>query len=233
MNSVLFNFVKTLAEENIFSSSETLVGTFAMIEFIIYAILMCFCLMLAVAAYVFEGIGLSRMLKKVGYARPWHAWVPFANEYAVGSLADMYDDGKPKSNLAREFLTVNIVTGALALAMLVISLPLMLVGLGAKISALYSLGAILFLGLYIATIVFSVKTIVKMYVCYWRIFRIFHPALSVLYLMLSIFVSSVAVCFIIFFISKREPQNLRSDDDNENKFDDFGSAEPQNPYFYE
>ena len=92
---------------------------------------------------------------------------------------------------------------------------------------------IIFLGLYIADLVLSIKLTIKILICYWRVFRIFHPELSVVYLMLSIFASAIASSIVFLIISNREPQNLRSDEDETNIPGDFGNIGPQNPYFYE
>ena len=230
MNSALFNFAKNLAEENIFSSSDFTSTTFT---FIFYAVYMIFILAISAVGFILLGIGLSRMLKKVGYEKPWLAWIPIANGYAIGVLADKYDDGKPRSNFAKEILSTEITTLVVTLVMLVVALPIMLVGTAMNISGLVSIGGIIFLGLYIADLVLSIKLTIKILICYWRVFRIFHPELSVVYLMLSIFASAIASSIVFLIISNREPQNLRSDEDETNIPGDFGNIGPQNPYFYE
>ncbi len=50
------------------------------------AIIMAIILAIAVLMYVFTGIGLSKIAKKLGEENSWLAWIPVANSYLVGKL---------------------------------------------------------------------------------------------------------------------------------------------------
>ena len=55
---------------------------------IAYAILYLFTLAYAAYAYIGMCLGGSRMARKVGMSCPWMFWIPGANVYALGNLAD-------------------------------------------------------------------------------------------------------------------------------------------------
>lgn len=55
---------------------------------IMYAIFYLFTMAYAAFAYVGVSLGGSRMARKVGMNHPWMFWVPGANVYAMGKLAD-------------------------------------------------------------------------------------------------------------------------------------------------
>ncbi len=48
----------------------------------------------AVAAYVILGLALPALSRTTGIGRAWMAWVPFANLYLIGLLADVYTDNR-------------------------------------------------------------------------------------------------------------------------------------------
>ena len=198
-----------------------------------YLCMLFFILAIATAAYVFQGIGLSKMLKKVGYAKPWHAWVPFANVYALGSRAEMYDDGKAPTNYGRTLLRLNIALSILSVALFSFELPMFAVAAMAESPALMIFTMLAYFGLLVALIVMAIIQSIKLYITYWRVFRIFHPEFSVLYLMLSIFVSSYVPSVVFFILRNREPQNLRAPEGCVCGDRDSENSEAQNPYTYE
>lgn len=180
----------------------------------------------AVAAYILQSIGLMRMLKKVGYARPWHAWVPILNQKAIGELADMYDNGSAPSGfgkkLFREMIAVIVLSFAAALFSVLVSV-FTAFGISNGIA-----GALLSL-LSVADIALSVITIVYMvhfYMALWRIYKIFSPENATTFLVLSIFIG-LAQSIIIFIIGNKEPQNLRKDPT------DFGPSSESSNYTYD
>lgn len=59
-------------------------------------IYLVFLLVVVVAAYVLYGISHMKALKALGYDKPWMAWIPFANYWA---LADVALNGEESMNL--------------------------------------------------------------------------------------------------------------------------------------
>lgn len=75
-----------------------------------------FAMAFAVVTYIFEAKALSTMARSRGIAHPGLAWVPIANYWVMGSIADDYDarvgiDKKWRSRL----LTLSIITLVVAL----------------------------------------------------------------------------------------------------------------------
>jgi len=49
---------------------------------------------LTVASYVILGLALMALCRATGIVKAWMAWVPFANFYLIGLLADVYTDNR-------------------------------------------------------------------------------------------------------------------------------------------
>jgi hypothetical protein len=64
----------------------------------------------AVACYVFLGVALTVLSRATGIGRVWQAWVPFANLYLIGHLADVYTDNclTTEADRARPFYTPSL-----------------------------------------------------------------------------------------------------------------------------
>ncbi len=178
----------------------------------LYIMLMFVAIAVSVAAYVFQALGVKAMLKSVGFKRAWYAFVPFCNSYAIGYLADQYDDGKAKTNYASKLLKLCIIVlilGEIFLSFWFLMIILRFVMAPGSMFVMY--GAIIAIALsYIAMMVVSIIYSVKLTMAFWRIYRVFAPEQSVLFLLLSIFVSATPITF--FIIRNREPQNLRTEE---------------------
>ena len=101
----------------------------------LWGLLQFFPFLLSVAAYVFQGLYLTSLCRASGRGSVWMAWVPFANLYLLGLMADVYTDtyfptgipGDPEdaspSALRRRMLGFSIVShtsGAIAAAALAV-----------------------------------------------------------------------------------------------------------------
>ena len=199
---------------------------------------------IAVVSYVFQSLGLMKMLKSVGYKRPWFAWIPLVNALAIGDLADCYDNGKPSKKLGKKLLFFSIALIAVALVYSFVS------GFTAILTPALGTGGDIFAGelnfsmiiafvieafrdiVAIAMIAIAVPNAIFTYQAYWGIFRIFNPSASVIYILLSVFVSE-AMPFIFFFdLAKKEPQNLRGAKTDEPAPEIAPESAPENPYTY-
>lgn len=91
------------------------------------ALLSCVPLALLAALYVLQGIALTLLCNAAHKGSVWMAWVPFANQYLLGQMADVYTDDRvlrgevspdyAPSTLRRQMLGYSIVdriTGCLA-----------------------------------------------------------------------------------------------------------------------
>lgn len=58
------------------------------IGLIIILVIVCICALFAIVAYVMSSIGLYTIAKNRGYDKAFLAWIPIANLYLIGAIAD-------------------------------------------------------------------------------------------------------------------------------------------------
>ena len=68
-----------------------------------------------ITLYIFYGIGLSTMLRRSGFKKPWFAFVPFFRVFALGCLADQCRDIMPPKKRGQKLLYFSIAYAALNL----------------------------------------------------------------------------------------------------------------------
>ena len=187
---------------------------------ILYLIFYCLVMVYAAYAYVFVSLGGQRMARKVGMSNPWMFWIPCANVYAMGNLADTQAslcEGK-NTTYRRKMLAWSIVVACAAIPWAIAYTVFMVAaaanGLldengvlitldGASLEpligpTLFLLAvSLVFLALYIVYVVIYYKTL-------YRIFKLYAPNGASGLLVLSIFVG-VAIPAIFLGLSKREP----------------------------
>ncbi len=174
---------------------------------IVFLILSTVVMAATVASYVFGAIGLRGMLRSVGFGRTWYGFVPVLNAYAIGYIADRYDNGKKRTHYAKSLLRLNIVSYALSFLFSLLYIPTLLAFSPSDGTTPTIVLAILAV-FYIPLIAISVILSVKLYVSMWRIYRIFAPDGAVLYLLLSIFIP-LAYSIIFFMLRNQVPWNTR------------------------
>ena len=187
---------------------------------ILYLIFYCLVMVCAAYAYVFVSLGGQRMARKVGMSNPWMFWIPCANVYAMGNLADTQAtlcEGK-NTTYRKKMLAWSIVVACAAIPWAIAYTVFMVAaaanGLldengvlitldGASLEpligpTLFLLAvSLVFLALYIVYVVIYYKTL-------YRIFKLYAPNGAAGLLVLSIFVG-VAIPAIFLGLSKREP----------------------------
>ena len=180
----------------------------------------CLVMVCAAYAYVFVSLGGQRMARKVGMSNPWMFWIPCANVYAMGNLADTQAtlcEGK-NTTYRKKMLAWSIVVACAAIPWAIAYTVFMVAaaanGLldengvlitldGASLEpligpTLFLLAvSLVFLALYIVYVVIYYKTL-------YRIFKLYAPNGAAGLLVLSIFVG-VAIPAIFLGLSKREP----------------------------
>ncbi len=73
----------------------------------------------AVTLYILHGIGLSTMLRRSGFKKPWFAFVPFCRVFALGCLADQCRDILPPKKRGHKLLYFAIAYAALNLVYII------------------------------------------------------------------------------------------------------------------
>ena len=92
------------------------ISIFAGIMIVYFAILG----VVALALYLLEAFALFNMAKSAGYSRPWRGFIPFANTFLFGKIAEKYrkKDGKPSAKFGGLLLACEIVMLVLSIAVL-------------------------------------------------------------------------------------------------------------------
>lgn len=213
--------------ENLFETAGGIAGGFAVIFLFAMILLYVFVMGFAVVMYVLQSLGFMSLLKKVGYKRPWFAWVPIVEAKAIGELADKYDDGKPSKNLGKKLFGMNIAIFASTFVFFIMAIVLAIMSaISPDTEALFmGIAAIAFLVFWVAMMIVSIVYTVYYYIAIWRIFRIFAPKAATIFILVSIFVSG-SLPLIVFLMRDQEPKNLVS----ENNTDTTGNNDQRYTY---
>ena len=187
---------------------------------LLYLVFYFVAMVYAAYAYIFVSLGGQRMGRKAGMSNPWMFWIPCANVYAMGNLADTQAslcEGK-NTTYRKKMLAWSIVVACAAIPWAIAYTVFMVAaaanGLldengvlitldGASLEpligpTLFLLAvSLVFLALYIVYVVIYYKTL-------YRIFKLYAPNGSAGLLVLSSFVG-VAIPAIFLGLSKREP----------------------------
>ncbi len=119
-----------------------------------------------IATYVLQALAIMRMSKKLYIERPWLAWIPIAQSYALGRVAERCDErqGKDVKPWAKILLFAHI--GYYVIYMV-------LSGVSGLVQLMIPLvGPVLLSMLQTAlTLAFTVFV----YICVWKAFREFYP----------------------------------------------------------
>ena len=180
--------------------------------------------------YVLYGVGLSTMLKRTGFKKPWFAWLPFSRDFALGCLADQHRDIFPPKKRGKKLLILSLAAFALGLiyniAYYRMAFPIMkeymmpfinaeTLDTNAMMVAFEKMSEVILdsttntistLGLLsdIASIAYLVYRITVL----TRVYRIFDQGRELIYTLVSVFID--ASCGVFFFIIRNKPpRNLR------------------------
>lgn len=156
---------------------------------------------ISITMYLFEAFGLYRMGQRLGFKNPWLAFVPVANVYALGKVAEQYvkNDGKPSAKFSKILLTLNIIILAIAVLFVVFAVVA---------AVLFSNRVAIFIPIilgYLALIGIAIAQSVVYYIALWRIFAIYDNNNATVFLVLSIFISFLYPIF-LFVLRNKEPK---------------------------
>ena len=186
---------------------------------ILYLLYYLFAMASGAFSYIGMGLGGFRMARKIGMTNPWMFWIPLANAYAMGNLADQQAslcEGRSTA-FRKKMLAWNIVIICAALLFVIAMVPILLV-----VSVHGTMGqdgtvtvpekymedlagpALFFLFSLLVLLVLSVIYLVVYYKVLYRIFKLYAPDGAVGLLILSIFVNA-AIPAVFLILSGKEP----------------------------
>ncbi|MBQ2755042.1 MAG: hypothetical protein IJF27_00035 [Oscillospiraceae bacterium] len=160
--------------------------------------------------YVLMGLAVMMLGQKLGVKNPWLSWIPYANVYAFGRLADHYlpEDpakrDKPRRS-AKLLLILNIVLTVFAFGLIIVAVAAMALVI-AEVPEVWMIVAIIAMLLaLLAMAAVSVVYSVFYYIAFYKITRLFlgedYKLMFVLGLVLSLVGISVALPVIMFVIA--------------------------------
>lgn len=181
-----------------------------------FGITIIFSLIAAVAFHVLQGFALKRMAKGLGISRDWLAFVPIANMYFLGLVAEKYMVGGKKipkySKILYLLLIVEVFLTLLFLILTLSFLILMLKNIETAINNNQQLTPDMFsnfvpvIVVYFILLAISIVYNVYKNIALWRIYGMYihNKKYEVAFLILSI-ICTFASSLILFSFSKRQP----------------------------
>ena len=177
-------------------------GVLAVLGFVLL-----FCFAFIIVLYIFQAIGISKMMKSLKLNNSWMAYVPIFNTYAFGKVAEQYikKDGRKSAKFSVILLICNFVLLFLSVIMSVFSFSMSFATASGEeeMTMVMAIIVILF-SLFVISCAYAVMAV--QYVALWRIFAIFAPKNATLYTVLSIFLSISP--FLIFASRNAKPVSV-------------------------
>ena len=165
---------------------------------------------IALAMYLLEAFGLYGMAKGSGIGKPWRGFIPFANTFLFGKIAERYvkKDGKKSAKFGGLLLAFEILTLVLAFVTMafVISMIFVLATAENETELANSIIVPIFAMLISCFVLVgvSIAYLVIGYVALWRIFTAFDYNNATVYFVLSILFSFLGPIF-LFVLRNKQP----------------------------
>lgn len=154
--------------QDVIGGADVSIGTSLAGVLLLVLIIGIVALLISAAVYVVQALAVMRMAKMLDVDKPWLAWIPIAQGYLMGQIAERCDSrrGLEVRPWGKIMLYVNIGYVGFAAVYSVASgvLPM-----------LPFIGSILVMLLWVVYMVASLAYMVFNYICIWKMFREFYP----------------------------------------------------------
>ena len=173
-------------------------------------------LLIGLALYLLESIGVYKMAKSAEIKNPWLAFIPVANGWVFGTLAEKYKK-KNGTKSARFGIILPVLEGivlieAIALTIFtVISIKeitgyaLDAVNTSSEMAPEQFMSLISVIILYFALMAVAIAYAVVFFIALWRVYSSFDKPNATLYIVLSV-VFTISSPIILFIIRNRKPE---------------------------
>lgn len=173
-------------------------------------------LLIGLALYLLESIGVYKMAKSAEIKNPWLAFIPVANGWVFGTIAEKYKK-KNGTKSARFGIILPVLEGivlieAIALTIFtVISIKeitgyaLDAVNTSSEMAPEHFMSLIPVIILYFALMAVAIAYAVVFFIALWRVYSSFDKPNATLYIVLSV-VFTISVPIILFIIRNRKPE---------------------------
>lgn len=171
---------------------------------------------IGIAIYLLESISVYKMAKSAEIKNPWLAFIPVANDWVFGTLAEKYKK-KNGTKSARFGIILPVLEGivlieAIALTIFtVISIKeitgyaLDAVNTSTEMAPEQFMSLIPVIILYFALMAVVIAYAVVFFIALWRVYSSFDKSNATLYIVLSV-IFTISVPIILFIIRNRKPE---------------------------
>ncbi len=161
---------------------------------------------IVIANYIMNAIGFQTIAKRRGVKYPWMAWIPYANYWLIGSIADEYDQRKGLKKRWGKILVGLLIGYGVGFTLYFIAIIVMIIRTALQaVQGFYEpefttamIGSFLFI--YVVLIIFMILALILSivyYICLYKIFESTVPDKSAKYLILSIAVPlALGICLL-------------------------------------
>ena len=175
------------------------VGAVVAVYFVVLLLSMAYSIMV----YIFQSLGLYTIANRRGIHNPWLAWLPIANMWILGSIADQYRYVAKGQVKSRRKTLVGLMIALYVLLFVILGglIALLITGIGSGFNAAITDSAvavplIVLAVCYIALLVIAIVLLVYQYVCLYDLFSSCNPNNAVTFLVLSIFFNFLPPYFV-------------------------------------
>ena len=151
-----------------------------------------FLLIFGVASYVMNSLALHRIAKRRGIQDPWMAWIPYACNWIIGSIADEYDGRNGIKRKWRVLLLTLSIIASLGIVLVYVGFIVAIVmltagGMEPEVMPLLTMFGCVYGGLILFAMLASAQGFCTA-VCYYKIFESTVPKRAVTYFVLYLLV---------------------------------------------
>lgn len=191
---------------------------FMVVFYIIYVMIMG---AIALGMYLLQGFSLMKISKKLGIPKGWRAFIPFADYYLMGKIAEedtkRYHPEKKVTRWSKIFLICQIALGVLLTVWAVVFVICYSVMMFSMIEneeltaggAASLVGLLLLVLSYFLILALAIGVSVVSYFVYYKIYHVMAKDHAIWMLLLSIFVSGASLVILaVLAFMKRFPMDL-------------------------
>lgn len=171
---------------------------------------------IGIAIYLLESISVYKMAKSAEIKNPWLAFIPVANDWVFGTLAEKYKK-KNGTKSARFGIILPVLEGIVlieAIALTIFTVISIKEIMGYALDAVNTstemvpeqfMSLIPVIILYFALMAVAIAYAVVFFIALWRVYYSFDKSNATLYIVLSI-IFTISVPIILFIIRNRKPE---------------------------
>lgn len=171
---------------------------------------------IGIAIYLLESISVYKMAKSAEIKNPWLAFIPVANDWVFGTLAEKYKK-KNGTKSARFSIILPVLEGIVLIETIALTIftvisvkeitgyALDAVNTSAEMAPEQFMSLIPVIILYFALMAVAIAYAVVFFIALWRVYYSFDKSNATLYIVLSV-IFTISVPIILFIIRNRKPE---------------------------